>query len=167
MGRFLVFMCALLVALPGLADPPALVHAGDQADLVTLDKSERRLVLWRAGRVLKRYRVALGFAPEGHKSEEGDGKTPEGRYVLDWKNSASKFHLSIHVSYPNDNDTAQARARHVSPGGDIFIHGQPGGTGWLLSLPHDWTLGCIAVSNVAIEEIWSLVPVGTPIEITP
>ena len=133
-------------------------------DAVFVDKGERRLDLLRDGAVIASFKIALGFAPEGHKTEQGDGKTPEGDYVLDWRNPESRFHLSLHISYPNDADRAQAAARGVSPGGDIFIHGTPG---WAGSVDSDWTLGCIAVSNDEIEAIWNAVPDGTPITIAP
>ncbi|MEX2200844.1 MAG: L,D-transpeptidase family protein [Dongiaceae bacterium] len=133
------------------------------ADAVHVDKSERRLDLLRDGAVIVSFDIALGFEPEGHKTQEGDGRTPEGTYVLDWHNPESRFHLSLHVSYPNADDRAQADARGVSPGGDIFIHGTPG---WA-SLGGDWTLGCIAVSNDEIETIWAAVPDGTTFTIVP
>ncbi len=95
---------------------------------------------------------------------EGDGRTPEGRYVIDWRNARSRFHLSLHISYPDARDHQRAAALGVSPGGDIFIHGTPW---WHWLLGRDWTAGCIAVSNDDIERIWSLVPDGTLIEIRP
>jgi murein L,D-transpeptidase YafK len=135
-----------------------------RADAVLVDKSERTLQLLRDGAVIATFSVALGFAPEGHKTQQGDGRTPEGRYVLDWRNPKSRFHLSIHISYPNSADKAQAAARGVSPGGDIFIHGTP----WLASVTgRDWTLGCIAVSNADMDAIWASVADGTPIVIRP
>ena len=143
--------------------------AADKADLVRVDKSERRLELRHKGTVLRSYRVALGNAPEGHKREEGDERTPEGRYVLDWRNPGSSFHKSIHISYPNAADRAAAKAAGRDPGGLIMIHGQPNGFGWwswLLQLV-DWTDGCIAVTDAEMDEIWTMVDNGTPIEITP
>ena len=134
-----------------------------------VDKSDRRLELLRKGTVLRSYRVALGNAPEGHKREEGDERTPEGRYVLDWRNPGSSFHKSIHISYPNAADRAAAKAAGRDPGGLIMIHGQPNGFGWwswLLQLV-DWTDGCIAVTDAEMDEIWTMVDNGTPIEITP
>ena len=134
------------------------------ADAVFVDKSERRLDLLRDGAVIASFDIALGFEPDGHKAEQGDGRTLGGEYVLDWRNPESRFHLSLHISYPNDADRAQAAARGVSPGGDIFIHGTPG---WGSVVDSDWTLGCIAVTNDEIEAIWSAVPDGTPITIVP
>jgi murein L,D-transpeptidase YafK len=135
-----------------------------RADAVLVDKSDRQLQLLRDGAVIAAFPVALGFAPDGHKTQQGDGRTPERRYVLDWRNPKSRFHLSIHISYPNAADKAQAAARGVSPGGDIFIHGTP----WLATVAGwDWTLGCIAVSNADTDAIWASVADGTPIEIRP
>jgi murein L,D-transpeptidase YafK len=143
--------------------------AAAQADLVEIFKGERRMELKREGRLLKRYRVALGFAPERHKEREGDGRTPEGRYSIDARNPKSAFHLSLRVSYPDDKARAQAQAFGVAPGGDIYIHGQP--NGWRKFLVghrrKDWTTGCVAVSNAEIREVWSLVPIGADVVIHP
>ncbi|MDH5750668.1 MAG: L,D-transpeptidase family protein [Rhodospirillales bacterium] len=138
-----------------------------KADKVIVLKSERRLVLFRNGTPLKSYRVALGRSPRGAKTRQGDGRTPEGVYVLDWRNRKSRFYRSIHVSYPGPADRDRARREGVSPGGDIMIHGLPNGRG-AIGPDHtrwDWTDGCIAVTNAEIDEIWSLVDDGTPIEI--
>ena len=158
---------ATVLAVALCAAVPA--GAADKADLVRVDKSDRRLELLRKGTVLRSYRVALGNAPEGHKREEGDERTPEGRYVLDWRNPGSSFHKSIHISYPNAADRAAAKAAGRDPGGLIMIHGQPNGFGWwswLLQLV-DWTDGCIAVTDAEMDEIWTMVDNGTPIEISP
>ena len=158
---------ATVLAVALCAAVPA--GAADKADLVRVDKSDRRLELLRKGTVLRSYSVALGNAPEGHKREEGDERTPEGRYVLDWRNPGSSFHKSIHISYPNAADRAAAKAAGRDPGGLIMIHGQPNGFGWwswLLQLV-DWTDGCIAVTDAEMDEIWTMVDNGTPIEITP
>lgn len=140
-----------------------------KADKILVEKSARRLTLLRQGQALKTYRVALGPNAAGHKQEEGDGRTPEGRYRLDWRNPQSKFHLSLHVDYPNETDKIRAGERGVSPGGDIMIHGLPNATGALGSLHYlrDWTAGCIAVNNDEIEEIWEAVDDGAEIEILP
>ncbi|RZA34620.1 MAG: hypothetical protein EOP92_14735 [Lysobacteraceae bacterium] len=141
---------------------PALAPAAQQADAVRVSKSERSMQLLRDSKVLRAYRIALGDAPVGHKRQQGDERTPEGDYTISFRNAKSRFHLSLRVSYPNAADRAQAAARGVDPGGDIMIHGNtpPGYTG-------DWTDGCIAVTDAEIEEIWRLVPVGTPIRIDP
>jgi murein L,D-transpeptidase YafK len=157
------FAATLCLATVCAAATPVDDTGGGLADRVLVDKSDRQLYLMRGGEVWKSYPVGLGFAPEGHKRQEGDGRTPEGDYVLDWRNPNSRFHLSIHVSYPNADDRADARARGVSPGGEIFIHGhhRPFGA------RRDWTLGCIAVTDAAMDEIWRAVPGGTPITIRP
>lgn len=121
------------------------------------------------GEILKAYRIALGQQPEGHKTVAGDKKTPEGIYILDKRNQDSKFHLSIHISYPNESDVLNAKKAGVSPGGDVMIHGLPNGLRSVGKLHRtmDWTDGCIAVTNSEMEEIWQLVPDGIPIEIKP
>ncbi len=131
------------------------------SDRVFIIKSKRIMLLMRDGEILKTYRIALGRQPVGHKIRAGDKRTPEGSYVLDSRNPNSRFHLAIHVSYPNESDTVNARKLGVPPGGDIMIHGGK------LYRHEDWTDGCIAVSNAEMEEIWKLVPDGTPIEIKP
>jgi murein L,D-transpeptidase YafK len=158
-------MLASMVALSLIA---AATQTGP-ADLVVVEKADRRLTLYRAGEVVNSYRIALGFNPIGDKEHQGDGRTPEGRYVIDAKNPQSRFHLSLRVSYPNPSDRKDATEKGVDPGGDIYIHGMPESWGWTSAFHtmHDWTLGCIAVTNEEIEEIWQLVPVGTPIEIKP
>jgi murein L,D-transpeptidase YafK len=149
--------------------PPAMMPAGQQADLVEVFKGARRLELKRQGRTLRHYRVALGFAPEGHKRREGDGRTPEGAYAIDGRNPRSAFHLSLRVSYPDAADAARAAAEGVPPGGDIFIHGLPNGPRkFFVRHPRrDWTVGCVAVTDREIREIWSLVPTGARIVIHP
>lgn len=118
-------------------------------------------------RARRTYRgIQLGDAPQGHKQFEGDERTPEGRYLIDYGNPRSAYHLSLHISYPNAADKAFAESRGKSPGGDIFIHGQPNGLVGVRGMG-DWTDGCIALSNPEIEELWTLVRDGTPIEITP
>jgi murein L,D-transpeptidase YafK len=140
-----------------------------QADRILIVKSARTLTLLRQGQVLKTYKVALGQEPVGPKTQRGDSRTPEGEYIIDSRNPHSQFHLSLHVSYPNAADRARAAKLRVSPGGDIMIHGLPPAYAYLGALHRqsDWTLGCIAVTNAEIEEIWSLVPNGTKVEIKP
>lgn len=157
---FLVVAGAILAAGPAAAPSPV-------ADRILVDKSERRMELLARETVLRSYRIALGGAPEGDKVREGDGRTPEGRYVISGRNPDSAFHLSLEISYPDAGDRAAAAALGVSPGGDIFIHGAP--NWWIFpgQPPGDWTRGCIAVTNAEIAEIWRLVADGTPIEIVP
>ena len=140
-----------------------------KANKVILLKSERRLLLLRGDTVLGSYRVALGRDPRGEKTRQGDGRTPEGRYLLDWRNPNSRFYRSIHVSYPNAADRERARARGVAPGGDIMIHGLPNGLEAIGSAHSnwDWTEGCIAVTNREMDEIWAAVDDGTAIEMRP
>ncbi|PZV36706.1 L,D-transpeptidase family protein [Mesorhizobium kowhaii] len=159
----LTVLCAICACM--IATVPAL--AGEKVALVRVDKSDRRLQLIGDGKVLQSYSITLGGDPLGHKHQEGDQRTPEGRYVLDWRNPNSIAHKSIHISYPNADDLAAAKARNVDAGGMIMIHGQPNGFGWwgwLLQLV-DWTDGCIAVTDSDMDEIWAMVADGTPIEI--
>lgn len=154
---------ALASTLPGPA------WALPKADRVFVEKSRRQLTLYRKDEVLKTYKIALGPDPVGHKEKEGDGRTPEGRYTIDYRNARSQFHRALHISYPSAADKAHARALGVSPGGDIMIHGLGKAFSWMgtLHAARDWTLGCIAVTNAEIEEIWKAVPDGTPVEIVP
>jgi murein L,D-transpeptidase YafK len=136
------------------------------ADYLVVDKSERLLVAYSKGEPIRAYRgLQFGDAPMGHKQFQGDERTPEGVYRIDRRNPQSRFHLSLGISYPNRADRAFAAQYGRSPGGDIFIHGQP--TGRPGRMRGDWTDGCIALSNAEIEELWRLVPDGTPIEIRP
>ena len=143
-------------------------------DEVRVYKAKRQVQVLQNGTVIKTYAMRLGFAPIGHKTTEGDGKTPEGSYTLDRRNPNSLFYKSLHISYPNANDTAQAQARGVSAGGDVMIHGSsnlPQGKPQQALydyLPReDWTHGCVAVSNQDMDELWANVKNGTKIGIYP
>ena len=151
----------LEVALP---PPPAMTG---QIDRIVIEKSARRMQLFQDGEPIRTYRIALGFAPEGDKDRQGDGKTPEGVFTVDRRNSGSAFHLSLGLDYPQPEDRARAAAGGYSPGGDIFIHGQPNALpeGW--KLKGDWTAGCIALTNSEIREVWEVTPIGTQVEIRP
>lgn len=140
-----------------------------KADRVVVLKGERKLVLMRGDDVLRVYRVALGRYAKGAKTRQGDAKTPEGSYTLDYRLTKSAFHRAIHISYPNARDKARAQARGLHPGGKIMIHGlAKDWTAQDLNHPNlDWTQGCIAVTNREIDEIWKLVSDGTPIDIYP
>lgn len=141
--------------------------AGDiEADFLVADKARRLLHLMSGGKIFRTYKVALGKSPVGKKRQEGDNKTPEGWYSIGYKNSASKFHLSLQISYPNQDDINWARKNGVDPGGDIMIHGKPNGIGGIF-VGGDWTRGCVAVKNKEIEEIWNFVQSGTDIELCP
>lgn len=171
----LLALAACTVAERASAPPPPLARPVAQpapqiaptavVDFVLVDKSDRMLWVFAGERVVARYQgIQFGDAPMGHKQFQGDERTPEGRYTLDYRNPQSSYYLSLHISYPNSADRAFARAHGRSPGGAIYIHGQPNG----LSqgrIAGDWTDGCIALSNAEIEEIWRLVPDGTPIEV--
>ena len=170
--RLLFLLTALTGGVLGLVvanRPPAPLPPGTEADRVVVDKSGRTLTLLRDGTVLAVYPVSLGASPVGHKQREGDERTPEGTYVLDWRNDESIAHRSIHVSYHDADDVAHAEAAGVAPGGQIMVHGITNGLGWLgrLHLLADWTDGCIGVTNAEMDQIWDTVPDGTPIEIRP
>lgn len=145
------------------------VCAEAAVDEVRVFKQQRILQLLSGGQVSHQFAISLGFNPLGHKQQEGDGRTPEGRYLLDYKNNQSGYHKSLHISYPNANDRSSAAQRGVAPGGDVMLHGQRNGWGWLgfITRFFDWTLGCIALSDADIDVIWAHVEVGTPIEILP
>jgi murein L,D-transpeptidase YafK len=138
-------------------------------DHVVVYKHERRLVLLSQERELRSYRIALGGEPSGPKMRQGDHRTPEGSYILDSRNPSSHFYKAFHISYPNPKDVAAAKKLGVSAGGDIMLHGLPRKYAFVgkAHTLHDWTDGCIAVSNEEMDEIWNLVRVGTPIEIKP
>ncbi len=141
--------------------------AAETADSVLVDKSDEKLYLLKEGAVIAEYSVSFGANPKGHKQQEGDERTPEGSYVLDYKKEDSEFYRAIHISYPNEEDRKSATERGVDPGGAIMIHGQRNWLGWLsfITQRFNWTDGCIAVTNVEMDEIWDSVPVNTPIEI--
>lgn len=147
--------------------PPPQSAAVDRIDRILIEKSARRLTASRDGETVLEFPIALGFAPAGDKEQEGDGKTPEGIFRIDRRNPNSAYHLSLGINYPQPDDRARAQAAGVSPGGDIFIHGQPNAVGNLVTLPGDWTAGCIAVSNEQMETLWRLAEIGTEVEIRP
>ena len=160
LGLCLVLLCA--GALPSYASEVI-------ADQVIINKSERKLLLYKDGAVLGAYDIALGLMPEGHKQQEGDFRTPEGDYKLTRRLIESDFFMAIQVSYPNEQDAARAAALGVPPGGQIMIHGQPGqpkrSAAYYANF--DWTDGCIAVSNAAMVDIWQMTASNTPISIVP
>lgn len=164
-------LCAgVCLALWTLAEAqPVQQPALQKADSILILKKDHVLKLLAEGNVIRTYKVALGRGGPAPKEREGDGRTPEGHYVIDSRNVASHYHKALHVSYPNVEDRARAAKLGVSPGGAIMIHGLPNGMGWLGAAHrlYDWTLGCVAVTDEEIDEIWNLVPVGTPVEIRP
>ena len=169
MRWLLAVLCLSFVSFSHASSAPAPALAGKTVDKVLVLKSERKLHLMGRGEVLKSYRMSLGKQPKGAKLREGDSRTPEGFYWLDWRKTSEKYNLSMHVSYPNARDLAKARKEGVSPGGMIMIHGTPLDDEYPEWYFHtlDWTEGCIAMKNADMREIWSLVKDGTLIEIRP
>ncbi len=157
-------LLTLAVTADGFADSEFPV-----ADEIIVEKSARKLHLLKNGEPFRSFDIALGVAPLGDKEYEGDAKTPEGRYLLDVRNPNSDFFLSMHISYPSQQDRQRAAQRGVDPGGQIMIHGQPNEPTYSEAYygSQDWTNGCIAVSNSDMIDIWLMTPDGTPIEIRP
>lgn len=148
---------------------PLLAWGNEKVDLVLVIKHENKLQLRAGDKLIQEFHVVFGKQPEGHKRQEGDKKTPEGRYVLDYKKADSAFYKAIHISYPNAEDRSQAKAQGVNPGGQVMIHGQKNGWGWLsfINQQFNWTNGCIALSNADMQQVWDKVAPGTVIEIKP
>lgn len=161
--RIVALICVAAIALAAAGCSRFATYDGPEVTNIIVVKSSRRMYLMHGPEVLSSYEFELGFAPEGDKQVEGDGRTPEGRYYIDRRNPNSDYYLSIGISYPNEQDIAEARELGLSPGGDIFIHGTP--------RPFvgrdDWTAGCIAVTNREMREIYAMVQDGTPIDILP
>ena len=155
-------------APPDIVQPrPAPPTLGDPIDRILVEKAARKLTVFRDGKAVRSYPIALGFSPVGDKSRQGDGRTPEGLFKVDRRNASSAFHLSLGIDYPQVQHRKAAATGGYDPGGDIFLHGQPNGMARLATLRADWTAGCIALSNAQIEELWRITPVGTPVEIRP
>jgi murein L,D-transpeptidase YafK len=161
---FCIVLSLLAALLPAQQKTPP-----ELADSILILKKDHRMELLAGGKVIRTYKVALGQGGLAPKERQGDGRTPEGHYLIDAKNAASHYHKALHVSYPNAEDRERAAKLGVSPGGDIMIHGLPNGQGWIGAAHrlYDWTLGCIAVTDAEIDEVFKLVPVGTPVEIRP
>ncbi len=155
------FILLLIVIFPSFG------YSDDYVDSVLVKKSERKMFLIKNKKVIKEYKISLGGNPIGHKQRQGDQRTPEGNYILDYKKKNSSFYRAIHISYPNKKDIQNAKKKKVNPGGLIMIHGQPNGLEKMASHTQqfDWTDGCIAVTNEEMEEIWNLVKENTPITI--
>jgi murein L,D-transpeptidase YafK len=162
-----LFLLSASADLAAAAVDPAATPA--YADKILVLKGKRQLELLRDGVVLKSYPIALGPQARGPKHASGDGRTPEGLYTIDGRHAQTPYHLALHISYPSVADEAHAAVAHRDPGGAIFIHGLPADYGHAdpIRFYKDWTEGCIAVGNTAIEEIWNAVRDGTPIEIRP
>lgn len=152
---------------PAPAAAPAARTGSDglAADRIVVKKRERRLYLMRGNAPIRTYRVALGYQPTGNKRYQGDGRTPEGRYFIDQRNDRSNYRKALRISYPSPSDRLRARTAGYEPGGLIMIHGQPNNASERRN--GDWTFGCIAVTNMEIDEIWNLTNQGTPVEILP
>jgi murein L,D-transpeptidase YafK len=167
--RLVITFATLLAAVFVYALWPVGPAPSVTADRVIVLKNEHKMLLMRGGTILRTYEISIGRSPIGAKVRAGDHKTPEGNYLLDWRNPKSKFHLSIHVSYPNSSDSANAHREGLQPGGDIMIHGLQNGLGWIGRFHRliDWTDGCVAVTNAEMDQIWRVVTDGTPIEIRP
>ena len=165
-----VFAAGLLAILAGnLPLAAQLPAAPAKADSILILKKDHLLELLANGKVIRTYHVALGQGGLAPKQEEGDALTPEGHYTIDSRTAESHYHKALHVSYPSAQDRARAAKLGVAPGGAIMIHGLPNGKGYVGAAHrlYDWTLGCVAVTDDEIDEIWNLVPVGTPVEIRP
>jgi murein L,D-transpeptidase YafK len=172
MVRFLLACGAAIVLLQSCFPPVAWAQTREptsEVDSILVLKKDHVLELLAGGKVIRSYKVALGTGGLASKERQGDGRTPEGRYVIDSRNEHSAFYKSLHISYPDAEDHRRAARLGVSPGGDIMIHGLPNGRGWIgpAHRLYDWTEGCIAVTDDEMDEIWKLVPVGTPVEIRP
>jgi murein L,D-transpeptidase YafK len=140
-----------------------------EVDRVVVYKAERRMALMGEGEVVRTYSISLGRSSIGDKECEGDQRTPEGVYVLDYANEQSSYYYSYHISYPNASDSARAGSIGCDPGGLIMIHGLPNRLPWVGKLHRwvDWTAGCIAITNHEMADFRQYVKVGTPIEIRP
>ena len=163
----LLLLLLLIAGCGSASSQPPPVATDAKATRLLVDKSDRLLIVYDGNREIARYtNIRFGDAPKGHKQFEGDERTPEGNYTINGRNPKSAYHLSLRISYPNAADRAFAKARGRSPGGDIFIHGQP--NRWPgPTLTTDWTDGCIALSNAEIAQLWAVVPDGIPITIRP
>lgn len=160
-----VLLSFFILFLPSCAAVPP----PPKADLVVVEKSQNKMYLYDDGFLMKSYDVGFGLNPVGHKQHQGDMRTPEGWYMLDYKNYESKFYKSLNISYPNEDDIARAHALGLDPGDDIVIHGMPNEVGNYRGRidPRNWTQGCIAVRNHEMDELFALIDVDTPIEIRP
>lgn len=172
-----LFTLLLLIAALGLAalwlrpvpvplHPPPMPILGS-IDHILIEKAARRMQLFQNGQPVRSYRIALGFAPTGDKVAQGDGRTPEGRFTITRRNDQSAYHLSLGLDYPQPDDLIRAAAGGYGPGGDIFIHGQPNALPDGFIVKGDWTAGCIALTNLEMQEVWAATPTGTPVEIRP
>ena len=162
---------ATVSSVPPVATASAALAAGPMGlvDSILIEKRAHRLTLFRDGKPLRTYLVALGLNPVGDKVRMGDHRTPEGVFYIDARQPNSHYHLALHISYPDAAHRARSQAAGAEAGGDIMIHGLPNGLGsaGALHRRNDWTNGCVALTDQEMEQLWSVVPIGTPVEIKP
>lgn len=163
----LAVLLAGVVAIVLPRPQPTLPPLAGPVSRIVVEKAARRMTVYTGDQVARVYRIRLGFAPEGDKLREGDGRTPEGVFRIDRRNGSSAYHLSLGIDYPQKEDRTRAAAAGVDPGGDIFFHGQPNILPGGITLGHDWTAGCIALADAEIEELFAATPVGARVEILP
>lgn len=166
-STFIITTLLFLCSWPFFQIAANTINDSLSVDLVKVDKSERKMYLIYQDKVVKEYRISLGDVPKGHKQQEGDEKTPEGQYTLDYVKEDSAYYRSMHISYPSHSDREKAKTLGVDPGGFVMIHGQKNMSGELSGFKksYDWTDGCIAISNDEMDEFIALVSTGTPIHI--
>ena len=168
--HLLLLLTFLLLSCSSDKESPKAMHSSP-IDNILVEKANRKMYLLKGDVVVKSYRISLGKNPVGAKVKSGDNKTPEGNYTIEKHNPKSIFHLSLRISYPNEEQIKAAKEGNYEPGGDIMIHGYPNKVpAFLFKYWHkwkDWTAGCIAVTNDEIEEIYATVKDGTPITILP
>lgn len=172
MSRSLSGICLVILCVLGLICSSAACGTNAQhekIDSIRIEKSRRLMHLFHNGRHVKTYRISLGRNPVGDKVQEGDNRTPEGTYFINGKISEGRYYRYLCISYPDKSDCERALTQGVNPGCDIMIHGLPWGYGWLghLHLLRDWTYGCIAVTNGEMDELYTIIETGTPVEIVP
>ncbi len=156
------------IPLPGLPRPaPLPPHLASPVTRILIEKAARRMTVWQEDGPARVFSVALGFAPDGDKVRQGDGRTPQGAFRVDRLNDRSAFHLSLGLDYPRPADRARAKAGGYDPGGDIMIHGQPNRIGDGVRVKGDWTAGCVALTNAEMREVFARTAIGTPVEIRP
>ena len=164
LGLFIMGAALIILRPPVPSDVPPL---NGQIDRIVVEKAARRMTLLQAGQPVRIYQIGLGFSPEGDKTRQGDGRTPEGVYRINRLNRGSAYHLSLALDYPQPADIAAARSGNYDPGGDIMIHGQPNALPDAAVIKGDWTAGCIAVTNAEIREIYAATQIGTEVEVRP
>ncbi len=164
MNKLVYLILIIALVLGGCAPPKKPPHPRFADEIVVL-KSERKMILLHNNKIYKTYDIGLGQDPKGHKVQEGDSRTPEGKYIIESRNPYSKYYLSLRISYPDEDDIEYAEFIGVDPGDHIMIHGVGDGRRKNYMRSKDWTEGCIAVTNKEMHEIWHLIEDGTPISI--